>query len=123
MKKLNLIFLFSLFLIFINVNSHTIFPNPKSNQEKICNNRTNPSLEVCKSIEPADKQEACCFITYKDKETEEEFSRCGYLENTEYGIKVYKHIWAQYKQIKVLCESYYNGRFISISLLIIFLFI
>ena len=83
------------------------------------------SKENCNGIYVGynEQYDSCCFITYKDKETEEEFSRCGYLENTEYGIKVYKHIWAQYKQIKVLCESYYNGRFISISLLIIFLFI
>ena len=123
MKILNIIFLFSLILIFIKVNSHTIFPGPKSPQEISCNSKTNPSLEVCKSVEAADKQEACCLITYKNEETDEEFSKCGYLENTEYGISVYKHIYGAYKQVKILCDSNYFRRLISNSFFIIFLFI
>ena len=126
MKILNIKFLVTFITIslsIITINSHSIFPGQKSEQEKACINKKNPSLAECKSVEAADEQEACCYVTYSDKETGETFGHCGYLENTEFGIKVYKHLYAGYKEIKILCGSNYIGRFLLIGFYIIFLFI
>ena len=111
-------------LSIITINSHSIFPGEKSEQEKACIKIKNPSVQECKSVEPADEQEACCYVTYSDKETAETFEHCGYMENTEFGITVYKHLYAGYKEIKILCGSnYYVGRFLLIGFYIIFLFL
>jgi len=117
-------FLLTIILIIIKINSHTIFPGPKSAQQIACEKVTSPSLERCTKIEAADKQESCCFVTYKDKDKEsgKEYSKCGYLENTQFGIKVYKHIYGGYREVKVNCKSNYITRFL-LSFFIIFLFI
>ena len=119
----HILFLF-LYITFIAIiNSHTLFPGPKSTQEKMCLNRTNPSKEVCTAIEAANEQDACCFVSYKNEETGEKFSHCGYLENTEYGIKIYKHIYSEYKEIQIDCKTNYIRKFILLYFCIIFLLI
>ena len=118
------IFFFTIIVIIIKINSHTIFPGPKSTQQQACEKVRSPSLQACTAIEAADKQESCCFVTYKDKDksNEEEYMRCGYLENTQFGIKVYKHLFGGYREVKVNCKSnYITG--LLLSFFIIFLFL
>ena len=118
------IFLLTIILIIIKINSHTIFPGPKSAQQTACESVRSPSLETCTAVEAADKQESCCFVTYKDldKTSDKEYMRCGYLENTQFGIKVYKHIFGGYREVKVNCKSnYLTG--LLLSFIFIFLLI
>ena len=120
----NLLFIIiTIAILIIQINSHTIFPGPKSEQEKACNKKSNPSVETCRAVEAADNQEACCLVTYTNKETGEKYQKCGYLENTEYGIKVFKNIYAEYKEVKIQCKSNYIEGFLLINLFIILLFI
>ena len=122
MKKI--IFLLSIILIIIKINSHTIFPGPKSSQQEACEKISSPSLQSCTAIEGADKQESCCFVTYKDKdkESDAEYSRCGYLENTQFGIKVYKNIFGGYREVKVDCKSnYVAGLLLSFFIILLFI--
>ena len=123
MKKyfLNLLFIIIAILI-TKIESGAIFPGPKSYQEQLCVNETNPSVEKCRSIEKAHQQDACCYVTYKDRNNTI-VTKCGYLENTEFGIKVYKNIYNGYGGLKILCEIYYIKNNILFSFLIIFLFI
>ena len=110
-------------ILIIQINTHTIFPGPKSEQEKACDQKANPTAEGCIAIKGADSQESCCFVTYTDKVTGEKYQKCGYLENTEYGIKVFKNIYAEYKELKIQCKSNYIEGFLLINLFIILLFI
>ena len=121
--------IFNFHILFLNIifittiNTHVIFPGPKSTQEKRCLNRTRPSREVCTAVEPAHEQDACCFVSYENEETGESFSHCGYLEKTEYGIKIYKHIYSEFKNIQIDCESNYIIKFILFYFSLFLLFI
>ena len=113
-----------IFIILItHISSYTIFPHNITAQEQACLDVAQPSEDNCiNSIKEEDmyEQEACCFVTYKNKETGEKFQQCGYLENTEFGIKQYKHLFHQYKEVKILCESNYIR--ISYALFILFFY-
>ena len=118
---LNLILLIIVILI-TKIDSNTIFPGPKSTQEQLCLNETEPSVEKCRTIATAHKQDACCYVTYKNK-NRTVINKCGYLENTEFGIKVYKNIYNGYRSLKILCETNYIKKNILVSFLIFFLFL
>ncbi len=118
------IFFFTIILIIVKIYCNTIFPYPKSDQQVACESVRSPSLQTCTAVVAADKQESCCFVTYKDKDknSEAEYMRCGYLENTQFGIKVYKNLFGGYREVKVNCKSnYITG--LLLSFFIIFLFI
>ena len=119
MVKFIFYILFIFIIIIANIYSHTLFPGPKSVPEQMCLNQT-PSFDSCLKIEPQHTQEACCYVTYKNKENEE-FSQCGYLENTEHGIRIFKHLFAEYKNVKIQCESFYIKKFILINFSLILL--
>ena len=118
MKILNLsTFLF--FLLTINqlkIKSNVIFPGPKSDEEKACINVKSPSVEGCRKIRAAHRQDACCLITWKGG------YKCGYLENTEFGLKIYKHLMDNYDDVEIKCQSSYlkGFKFIFFSLLLLF---
>ena len=116
MEKFIFYILFIFIIIIANIYSHTLFPGPKSAPEQMCLNQsaTLATLDNCIKIEPQHAQEACCYVTYKNKENEE-FSQCGYLENTEHGINIFKHLFAEYKNVKIQCESFYIKKFILIN--------
>ena len=123
MKKLKFNFLLFIIISIIKINSHSIFPGPKTEQEKQCINVTNPGQSECTAIQGADKQESCCYITYADRETGDKFSKCGYLENTEFGIAIYKNLYADYKEVKIICKSNYIKSILLINFFIILLLI
>ena len=122
MKKyfLNILFIIITFFV-IKIDSSTLFPGPKTIQQEACENEVEPSKEKCRSLETSNSQDACCYVTYKTSNGT--VQRCGYLENTEFGIKIYKHIFAGYKDIKINCENKYIKNYKLISFFIIFLFI
>ena len=106
------------------INSHTLFPGVKSFQEQACLNVTSPSnAGACTSIIAENPQDSCCYITYKDESLDQEISRCGFLENTEYGIRLYKRIYAGYKNVKIQCESRFERNFILFIFILFFLII
>ena len=106
------------------ISSHTLFPGVKSFQEQTCLNVTSPTNpEACTSIIAENQQDSCCYITYKNESLDSEISRCGFLENTEYGIRLYKRIFAGYKNVKILCESSLERNFILFIFILFFLII
>ena len=115
-----------IFVIFISliikIYSNSIFPLPvekRTEQEKNCLNVTSPqTIKDCTKIEPADDQEKCCLVSYRD-ENDTEIQQCGYLEDTQYGIKVYKHLFSSYSKVKIQCWS----NFVNINFFIPFLFL
>ena len=124
-KKNYIFFLITIIisLSIIEIKTHSIFSVNKSEQEKRCEKVANAGEAECQAVEPADSQESCCLVTYKDKKTGESFKKCGYMENTEYGIRIYKHLYAQYKEVKILCGENYIGKFLLISFYFILLFL
>lgn len=114
MNKISLNIQLMIFIIFIlKIDTNTIFPGPKSSQEQACINQKSPSVEKCRAVEKAHNQDACCYITYTN-ENGQNVMKCGYLENTEFGIKVYKNIYYAYKDIKIQCNSNYIRNYILI---------
>ena len=84
----------------------TIFPYIVEDKNRTrCLAVSEPSVARCRSIDSSDRQERCCYSTYVDGGTTKK--TCGYLENTEFGIKVYKHLFAGYKKVKIACRSDY----------------
>jgi hypothetical protein len=62
----------------------------------------------------------CCYISYKNESTGEVIEKCKIVEDTEYGIKLYKHVLASYDEVKIIClGNYYkiNNFFILLILL------
>ena len=62
----------------------------------------------------------CCYITYKNETTGEVIEKCKIVEDTEYGLKLYKHVLASYEDVQILClGNYYkiNNFFILLILL------
>ena len=123
MKKLKFNFLIFIKISIIKINSHSIFPGNKTEQEKQCIAIANPGLLECTAIQGDNKQESCCYVTYEDKETGEKYQKCGYLENTEFGIAIFKNLYANYKQVKIQCKSNYIEAILLINLYIILLLI
>ena len=123
MDKFILYILIGIIIIIEELNSHTLFPGHKTHQELECLNVTMPSVDDCTKIKAENNQDACCLITYKNESSGEPISRCGFLENTEYGIKLYKHIFAGYKNIKILCNSKFRRNFILLSFILFLLII
>ena len=90
----------------------TIFPYIVEDKNRTaCLAVEDPSVKNCRNVDTTDRQEKCCYITYVDGNTNKK--TCGYLENTEFGIRLYKHLFTGYKKVKILCRSDY----IKISLL------
>ena len=123
MNKFILNILIGIIIIIEELNSHTLFPGYKTHKELECLNVTLPSVEACTGIKAENNQDACCLITYKNESDGEDIRRCGFLENTEYGIKLYKHIFAGYKNIKILCNSKFRRNFILFSFILFLLII
>jgi len=62
----------------------------------------------------------CCYITFKNETTGEVIEKCKIVEDTEYGLKKYKHVLASYEDVQILClGNYYkiNNFFILLILL------
>ena len=122
--KLFIIIIIIIIAIIEEISSHTLFPGVKSFQEQTCLNVTSPSkVDDCTSIKAENEQDACCFVTYKNESSGEDIFRCGFLENTEYGIRLYKRMYAGYKNVKIMCESRYGKNFILFISLLFFLII
>ena len=49
----------------------------------------------------------CCYITFKNKTSGEISERCKIVEDTEYGLKLYKHVLSSYDDVKILCKGNY----------------
>ena len=97
----NLIYFYILILTFSQMNLNIIFPSEPSEKETECKEQENPSLKNCNSIRPEDTQFRCCYVSGKG------LSKCGFLENTEYGIKIFKHIYSDYDDVKIECGDEY----------------
>ena len=97
----NIISLYILILSFSLINLNIIFPSEPSEKETECREQKNPTLKNCIAIRPEDTQFRCCYVTGKG------LSKCGFLENTEYGIKKFKHIYSDYDDVKIECGAEY----------------
>ena len=119
MKIVNLSFIifFLLSVNIIKIKPNVIFPGPKSEQETACISVSNPSVENCRKIQTAHRQDSCCLITYSGGQ------KCGYLENTEFGIDVYKHLMDNYNDVEIKCHSFLikSIKFIGLSLILLFI--
>ena len=91
--------LYILILSFSKMNLNIIFPSEPSEKETECRKQENPTLKICTSIHPEDSQFKCCYVTGKG------LNKCGFLENTEYGIKKFKHIYSDYDDISIECGA------------------
>ena len=110
----NIISLFIFLLSFSKINLNAIFPTIPSYQELNCTKKENPSLESCTSMETSDDQYTCCFVHGVG------LSKCGYVENTQFGIKAYKHIYSEIDDLSIECKAnYLRSIFISFFLILI----
>lgn len=77
------------------------------------------SKENCNGIYVGynEQYDSCCFITYRNKTTKEDFQRCAVVENTEYGLKRYKNELKVFSKIKIICACYFH----KINLMFIFI--
>ena len=113
----NSISLYILILLFAKMNLNTIFPSVPSEQETLCVKNKYPSLSNCTSIQASDSQYICCYVTGVG------LKKCGYLENTEYGIEKYKNIYSDFDDLKVECKANYIKNIIFLYFLFLSLFI
>ncbi len=77
------------------------------------------SKENCNGIYVGynEQYNSCCFITYRNKTTKEEFQKCAVVENTEFGLKRYKNELKSFSKIKIICACYFH----KINLMFIFI--
>ena len=111
---------FSLYLFlffFIHINSNAIFPSAPSQQELDCNENLDPSQESCVKMPTSDTQYTCCFVEGSG------VKQCAYIENTEFGIKAYKHIYSNIDNLKIKCGGNYLRNILSLYLLILVLYL
>ena len=94
--------------------SNAIFPSVKSEQEINCLKNTIYNLKSCTDIKATESQYRCCFLKGKN------FEKCGYVENTEFGIKAYGHIYSDIEDLNIECKS---NKIKAFFFLYIFLFI
>ena len=108
-----LISFYLIILSFLYINSNAIFPSEQSQQELDCINNNVPTLENCISTETADPQYICCFVEGVGVQ------KCGYIENTEFGLKAYKHIYSGVDNFNIKCEgNFINNIFFSLFLIL-----
>ena len=111
----NSIFLYILILSFSKMNLNTIFPSVPSKQEEKCKENTNPSLSSCTKIPASDSQYKCCYVTGVG------LNKCGYLENTEYGIEKFENIYSDFEDVKIECKAYHMKNMFFIYFLFLFI--
>ena len=99
------------------MNLNTIFPSVPSEQEKLCKQNKNPSLSSCTKIQASDSQYKCCFVTGVG------LNKCGYLENTEYGIEKFENIYSDFEDVSIECEAYHIKNIKFICFLFLYLLI
>ena len=112
-----LISLYLFFLSFHKIYLNTIFPSIRTPQELECINNKSPSLKDCTSIAASDSQYSCCYVKGVGLE------KCGYLENTEYGIKKFKHIYSDYEDVEIECGANHINKLIVLLYLFFFIYI
>ena len=113
----NSISLYILILSFSKMNFNTIFPSVPSEQEKLCKENKYPSLSNCTKIQASDSQYKCCFVTGVG------LKKCGYLENTEYGIEKFGNIYSDFEDVSIECNDNHIKNVIFIFFLSLCLFI
>ena len=117
-KKMKIsISLYIFILSFSKIYSNTIFPSPPSEQVKKCIEHQYPSASNCTSVPTSDSQYSCCYVTGAG------LKKCGYLENTEYGISKYENIYSDYDDVSIECKADYVKNIFFISFLFLILFI
>ena len=107
--------LFILILSFSKMNMNAIFPTVPSAEELNCTRVANPqSKEDCTSKPTSDTQYACCLVKGVG------LNKCVYAEDTEFGIKSYKHIYSEVDDFTIQCgANHLKNIFVLFFLLII----
>jgi hypothetical protein len=64
----------------------------------------------------------CCYVTYKNKTSGESGKRCKIIEDSEYGLKLYKHVLSSYEDVEIICKENYKkiNNILILILLILF---
>ncbi len=105
------------FILFIFINLFLLSNNAFTNKdftanETACWNYDNSkaSKENCNNIYVnfTETYNSCCFVSYYNKTTKTNYTKCAVVENTEYGLNLYKHELTRYSRVKIICRSSYE---------------
>ena len=104
----------NIFILFIITNlflfSKSAFTRKDLTEKELeCWNYTkaDASKENCNAIDVnyAETFNSCCFVSYNNKTSKENFTLCAVVENTEFGLKLYKHELSRFSKVKIICRS------------------
>ena len=80
------------------------------------------SIDTCTSIKINDKMRKCCHVAYSAKNGTS-YAKCKIIEMTDFGMKLFKHTLANYKNIDIQCsQKYLNANVLLIMLFVFYLF-
>jgi hypothetical protein len=95
----------------VNETACWTYDNSKANKEN-CNNINVNTTKIFNS---------CCFVSYYNKTSKTNYTKCAVIENTEFGLNLYKHELSRFSKVKIICSgSYEKINYIYILLLTLF---
>ena len=89
----------------------------------LASNSTGLQITTCTSIEINDAMRKCCYVEYQASNGTQ-YQKCKIIEDTEFGLKVFKHTLSHYKKINIQCSGnwLFPNVLISLVLLLFYLY-
>ncbi len=89
----------------------------------LASNSTGLQITTCTSIAINDDMRKCCYVEYQALNGTQ-YQKCKIIEDTEFGLKVYKHTLSHYRNINIQCSGnwLFPNIFICLVLLLFYLY-